>query len=107
MFAHVLYTDDELSLHLNWFGFGSLAVIHHSGKRRRAHALQKRFFRAVCDDLVQMGVRLTPEDPVCRAAFGDLARSILDSPLDGLLWRTAFNFGPQAYARSYFDEENR
>lgn len=103
MFSYVLYSDDAITMHLNWFGLGSLGVAAKDGYKRRAHPVQKQFFRAVADELQRLGVKLTPEDKTCRSAFGDIARAILESPPSGLFWRTAFTHGPRAFAQAYVD----
>jgi hypothetical protein len=101
MFSFVLYSDDSISMHLNWFGLGALTVVDKHGGRRRAHPIQKQFFRAVADELQTMGVSLSPSDPVCRSAFREIAKTIYDFPPDGLVWRTAYAEGPKALAQGH------
>ncbi|NNH18517.1 Uncharacterised protein [Bordetella trematum] len=104
MFSMVLFSDDKLTMHLNWFGMGALTIIDAHGRKRRAHPIQKRYLQAVTRELQAIGVKITPDDPVCRHALGEIAHAIYDFPPGGLVWTTALNRSPRETALAFFEE---
>lgn len=65
MFSFLLYTDENLSMRIEWFGMGSIVVCDQFGAKRKAHPIQKQFFQAVVDELRLGGAKIEPTDPAC------------------------------------------
>lgn len=101
MFSMVLFSDDKLTMHLNWFGLGALTVVDADGGKRRAHPVQKRYLQELARELKELGVSISPKDPVCTSALGDIAHLIYDYSPDSTVWHVATALSPKEAAEGY------
>jgi hypothetical protein len=106
MFSRVLYADENVSLQLNWFGFGALLSVNKYGGVRRAHPIQKTFFLNATEALQKLGVSIEPGNPVLSHFFRTYAEALEQHPISGLMWRTILNQTPEQIAEGIVEEVN-
>ncbi len=88
MFARTLYSDENVTLQINWFGMGSLQIINNIGIRQ-AHPIQKKVFIEIVRHFNNLGQQISPENPKCVHLFQEFAR-LLEYQPNSLTWRTIY-----------------